>query len=1765
MPKLLTRIVVCLLVACLVVDPTTVSAFTNPLSPRGWERVGVRGDVVAQNRFAEEALEQPLVLYPLRDILHNRFKARATRLIHVPLSEHPLFNQLNERLNAFFEKYPVFYSWYGVFANGNNPQFARHTNPKRGSRKTSAAAPSEKEKKELRTEWMKLVRKKLREAGVRVPRSIAITSQESIEPILEKFIYDSGLDGFEFVVRPMSGGRDKIVRIYHPGEWMIAARHARAILETGENVWVQEYVTPHHGRGHKYGIIRVSTFRVGKSRHIVSAQGVPIKRLSAKPTFPLQYNTPLLTTSNQKTRIISLEKLLERWRVLSWGEAAKAIEDTVLETCAVLESELVDRVDVDVIDDGEKTWVYSVRNRAPSQKRGRKKFIAVPDKGTGGASITYWALRAVGKPHEEAKKPGMQGLAFEIPVILAGAWFLDPLTFLGWLTLFYILHQILRFIVHLRRNTGGPPVAIVAEAQAGVFLLYAAMAKYHPHSVPHFLLAASVNVLVDYLLSYFAPLFVQINPLANAPPASKLVTFKDVEQFVIAINPYLQEAFGNYLSKVITEYPGVCDYASGIAKDLLLKRFGNRIQVEYVAGRRYGLTHHWLELVIERERYFLSFSEGQFTMWQDPELRMMQTSDLHHFARLYNAKGFGRACFQKIVGPQFYSDYHLEPTAEVFTPPDYLSKEIMELTQRIEHSLAEKSNVGEAFQNSAGIEDFRWSPQSDSDWVQLFIATGYPNEASALGHRALPGLQQIAESTQWPVRKKHLAEAVIYEIQSSAAARRPPPNADAEKHHHVSRNPAAPMLWPPDHAHRSGKYGRSDNPFDDKALPISTLAKTPNVMLSGPTAGGVSGDQLLRWVKEVHIGDRTVEMLAAYFAKVGVLPQQLRLVLNALGAHYISAFEAEFRWLLPDVDLLSPWKNQRLQVQQALSQVESELGIPRVKDSISFSAQIGLIINKLIKTQWTIKTEEERENAIQLARQTISQLNGVILPQLIALNDPDAYALPRAGHWLAAELMKHSSHEKRIIENVRWLSNVSVEGSALFFAMIGPHLRRNFVRKVDRLDFQIQTSLLAGFAPALDELLKEMKVNPDDVELAAEAKAYASALLNGLMLYPSSAKDPLQRTLPTYEFYYRNLQDSLRKSTGLDLGGILAESHRRFRDVFSPGGPKDFLLFKNESYGNEEVARLRALNNTYRHPLSMPSLWEVITGASIGTSYRHAVAVKLTPQERERLSIIYSFLLQRESVAAPKTPPIKADIFSPQMDGREVWDLEYRRGDFVADKLNRLQNSINRDDSRVGKLAPSPAAREEFPGRALSEQDVRKLKSGDRVFLGNRIVVIDGPGRIQNLVVMQAHYEVTGTKVSLSVREGAEETGFYMLADELPGLKKRSATTPTVTIWIGRRKFNSRGSTVGEALSELGDRPGFKVSTLGKTLFTETGFLRTRLPIEVQRYSGAKLKKGTLDSKLQHNSIVRLRLAESRRAATPPSKSDRRLPMMLPPFVAHHVSSSAVALKWLPIHFHNWSGLALFVVLLLACIAAPLCIKYLNPNYYRLREKYRKYPTIKMSFWRMKASVMAFGVFRTEVNYKKVLETALPTLANHSLGMWNFGEFEAIRLARLDRMGGFDKGFVLLKEFNPETGLMENITPRLVRDYSIDSREEEIKAYEKEHGVTVERGNWYRVVSDLGDFKSVLRQKMKEETQELGEVVFNKEKLKENLKEEFEEKFKEMFFTRVANLDQAMRKLRELEGAPPASRGGEPSTPHNQPTEKQNSQSGAERLLRRAA
>src|SRR5438034_4029863 len=96
MNKFIVRIVVFLLVPCLIADPMTASALHNPLSPHGWERAGVRGEVI---NYQDQALNLCSQWVGLRLLRANW---RAKRMLKKDISEQQLPSILSQSTSLSF-------------------------------------------------------------------------------------------------------------------------------------------------------------------------------------------------------------------------------------------------------------------------------------------------------------------------------------------------------------------------------------------------------------------------------------------------------------------------------------------------------------------------------------------------------------------------------------------------------------------------------------------------------------------------------------------------------------------------------------------------------------------------------------------------------------------------------------------------------------------------------------------------------------------------------------------------------------------------------------------------------------------------------------------------------------------------------------------------------------------------------------------------------------------------------------------------------------------------------------------------------------------------------------------------------------------------------------------------------------------------------------------------------------------------------------------------------------------------------------------------------------------------------------------------------------------------------------------------------------------------------------------------------------------------------------------------------------------------------
>ena len=189
------------------------------------------------------------------------------------------------------------------------------------------------------------------------------------------------------------------------------------------------------------------------------------------------------------------------------------------------------------------------------------------------------------------------------------------------------------------------------------------------------------------------------------------------------------------------------------------------MRIRIFSGKRYNRPHTWAELEVDQKTFFLSFSEGQFAFWKDPELRILYESDSRQFAREYNAKGFGKVTFLEIESPHFYQDHHLVKETELMQPNLFWKDTIAALAKRIYDSVKKNSTLDNTYQNSTLVDDFE-GPLTLMDWVHYSLIHKIPILVEALGPLVLPILTEIAQSDSWSHSQKSLAQSIHLKLSA---------------------------------------------------------------------------------------------------------------------------------------------------------------------------------------------------------------------------------------------------------------------------------------------------------------------------------------------------------------------------------------------------------------------------------------------------------------------------------------------------------------------------------------------------------------------------------------------------------------------------------------------------------------------------------------------------------------------------------------------------------------------------------------------------------------------------------------------------------------------------------------------------------------------------------------------------------------------------------------------------------------------------------------
>lgn len=281
---------------------------------------------------------------------------------------------------------------------------------------------------------------------------------------------------------------------------------------------------------------------------------------------------------------------------------------------------------------------------------------------------------------------------------------------------------------------------------------------------------------------------------------------------------------------------------------------------------------------------------------------------------------------------------------------------------------------------------------------------------------------------------------------------------------------------------------------------------------------------------------------------------------------------------------------------------------------------------------------------------------------------------PTAEDWLAYPLLVYQN-DKDYARRTRAVAAYSPRASAFLFGRNGPHLRAD-ISALDRIDIQLAPDLLAGFAPHLESLMNQVQENRagkrEDPSLEKEAREYAGALFNGLIIPVIEPRRKPFNPLLVYEGYFKSWMAELRRQEIRGTEGLIGQAAFLFPDLF----PKDrkqmakFLWFSNYDFAHEEAMGLARFNQESEGQPPI-SLWDLTVGAPHALPYIEKLFPKWKDNDVNHLTRTYGFVLQRgrQALSAAGLPAGQAGMEEP-------------RGSITEEEVELFLDSLRKKTSR---------------------------------------------------------------------------------------------------------------------------------------------------------------------------------------------------------------------------------------------------------------------------------------------------------------------------------------------------------------------------------------------------------------------------------------------------------------------------------------------------
>ncbi|GEM_PF-3803064 len=347
-------------------------------------------------------------------------------------------------------------------------------------------------------------------------------------------------------------------------------------------------------------------------------------------------------------------------------------------------------------------------------------------------------------------------------------------------------------------------------------------------------------------------------------------------------------------------------------------------------------------------------------------------------------------------------------------------------------------------------------------------------------------------------------------------------------------------------------------------------------------------------------------------------------------------------------------------------------------------------------TSYLLEHEEELSQVdSRLIRDVLVAVNEILKDMRVAGYER-AGTLPETDDWLVYQLTGFYHDEEQLMRRARALAKVTPTGAALFFSMLGAHLREDFFQSdlvIHGIDLQMYSILMSAFLPRLKTILEKIRTGEATSGEIEGARFFAGALVGGLIVWIVADEKKMAADTILYSHFFRVWETDLaaRGITGFRELARLAIT--RFFGEKIP----EFAQFRNERRGFDEIEQLNEFN-MLRKSMSPPiTARDVFGGSGRGRDYRLLKTKQFLDERHARgvsvptayeLQLVYDFLRSGFGAEEPQSVPASTEGV-PDRDFRAAYEAVRRDGEFpfaneLAQVLNIPAPMIRRTGRRLG-------------------------------------------------------------------------------------------------------------------------------------------------------------------------------------------------------------------------------------------------------------------------------------------------------------------------------------------------------------------------------------------------------------------------------------------------------------------------------------------------